>query len=179
MGAQLVGQAFAFAARHQLKSNEALLLLFMAHTALDADDPPRYFASRERSAIAIGRMVPDVPAADDPDSDKLNAERASVFELLRRATNGLLATGAVERLHGGRGGRTAEYVLRLSPEPNKKLALQSNKLLALSPNDLLGAGPTKSWPLGTKEEPEGKGRGEMTGSRPSHLSAVERAETAA
>lgn len=117
MGATLTGEAFAYAAmEHEagrpLPHNERLLLLFMAHTALDADQPPRYFGSRERSAVAFGRMVPDEPSLDQPDRDRLMRERHNAFSLIKTATRGLVARGAIERVRSGRAGQRAEFVLR-------------------------------------------------------------------
>jgi len=117
VGATLTGEAFAYAAREYaagrpLLHNERLLLLFMAHTALDADQPPRYFGSRERSAVALGRMVPDEPSMDQPDRDRLLKERHNAFSLIKTATRGLVARGAIERVRTGRAGQRAEFVLR-------------------------------------------------------------------
>lgn len=113
----LTGEAFAYAAREHaagrpLAHNERLLLLFMAHTALDADRPPRYFGSRERSAVALGRMVPDEPSLDMADRDRLMRERQNAFSLIKTATRGLVERGAIERVRSGRAGQRAEFVLR-------------------------------------------------------------------
>jgi hypothetical protein len=117
VGAALTGEAFAYAAREHaagrpLTHNERLLLLFMAHTALDADKPPRYFGSRERSAVALGRMVPDEPAVDHPERSERQRERHNAFSAVKTATRGLVQRGAIERLHSGRAGRRAEFALR-------------------------------------------------------------------
>jgi len=141
VGATLTGEAFAYAAREHavgrpLPHNERLLLLFMAHTALDADKPPRYFGSRERSAVALGRMVPDEPPADQPDRDRLMRERHNAFSLVKSATRGLVDRGAIERVRVGRAGQRAEFVLRF---PGNSAAGPSMPLRRTSSMPLWGA----------------------------------------
>lgn len=106
MGAGLVKRVFAYAAEVPLNPNEHKLLTFMSLTALDADQPPRYFDSREASALALGRRVSDDPT--DPD-------RISAFEAVKVATRGLVDLGAIERAVSGRRGHRAEFVIRLDP----------------------------------------------------------------
>lgn len=113
MGAKLVSLAFVFAAHKKLKPNEKLLLIFMAHTALDGDAVPRYFASREHSAYALGRMVPEQPdPLDAAFRDKTDA-RASAFQAVKVATRGLVDAGAIRQLRRGREGVRAEYALAM------------------------------------------------------------------
>jgi hypothetical protein len=113
VGAKLVGLAFTFAARKKLKPNEQLLLLWMALTALDADNPPRYFAAREQSAIALGRIVPDEPDPANPRAAEIIAERQAAFQRIKIATTGLIDAGAIVRLNRGREGRRAEFKLTI------------------------------------------------------------------
>ena len=118
MGAQLTGAVFAYLAREHeagrpLAHNERLLLLFMAHTAMDADHPPRYFGSRERSSIGLGRIVPDEPGLEDPAYQEKAKCRRNAFELVKTATRGLVQRGVLERLKSGRAGQRAEYAIRL------------------------------------------------------------------
>lgn len=109
MGVKLVKQMILYAVDVPLSQNEYRLLLNMALTAMDADDPPRYFDSREASALAIGRRVADeVPGQPDP-------ERAAAFEAVKVATRGLVNLKAIERLRTGHRGQRAEYVVRLDP----------------------------------------------------------------
>lgn len=107
MGAQLVGRAIAFAAQNDLKPNEFRLLVFMALTALDTDQPPRYFASREESAYGLGRMVEDKFATDP----RAVSARDAAFWAVKVAVQGLVKAGAIERKQRGRNGRRAEFVL--------------------------------------------------------------------
>lgn len=101
-----MGQAYAFALDVQLKPNEFRLLAWMSLRALDSDSPPRYFASREETALALGRRVPDAGADDAGD-----AERQAAFQAIKEATAGLIRTGAIKRTRIGGNGRRAEYAL--------------------------------------------------------------------
>lgn len=114
MGAHLVQQAFAVGAMKALKPNEFRLLTYMALTALDAGDPPLYFAGRERSARALGRLVPDEPRSDDPDADAKRAERRAAFQAVKVAASGLQKAGVIRCRASGRHGRNAEFELALS-----------------------------------------------------------------
>lgn len=107
MGARLVKQAIAFAVDVPLRPNEFRLLTYMAVTALDEDQPPRYFDSRESSALALGRRVPD------PGTSEADAERSAAFQAVKVALSGLTALGAVRRLKAGRAGQRAEYAIAL------------------------------------------------------------------
>lgn len=119
MGAQLVGAAYGFAATHPVKHHEMRVLLWMAHTARDADTPPRYFGSRETTALALGYMLPDQPDPTDPEAAAKNAERERGFQRVKVAVSGLVKLGAIARLHSGRDGRSAEFeiTLGLLPKP--------------------------------------------------------------
>lgn len=109
MGAQLVSQAYAFAAGRDISGNEMRLLLFMALSAMDADNPPRYFASREESAFALGRRVVDA-SCEDPVA---LADREAAFARVKVALRGLVRAGAILRVVNGRNGRRSEYALTL------------------------------------------------------------------
>lgn len=102
MGANLVGRAFAFAVDVPLQPNEFRLLLGMCLTALDTDEHPRYFDSREASALFLGRRVPDA-----------GAERDAAFQRVKIATRGLIAIGAINRTKQGGNGRRAEFEIVL------------------------------------------------------------------
>ncbi len=142
MGAQLVAAAYAFGAQHRLKPNEKLLLIFMALTALDTDQAPRYFAARESSALALGRLVPDAPEPDDPRAEEINAERAAAFQRVKEATAGLIKAKAIERVRSGRTGQRAEFVLRLGTESRLLVGTDSN----ISNGRIPYAGGTESGP---------------------------------
>lgn len=154
MGAQLVGKAIAFAAVNDLKPNEFKLLIFMAQTALDTDQLPRYFGSREMSAYGIGLVV-----ADSDVTKYARRRRNSAFELLRRATNGLIAAGAITQTRGGRIGQHAEFTVLTSvtvedlSEALAKLRERANNPLALpdeGDNSLLALDSNSSSPLQTQ-----------------------------
>lgn len=143
MGAQLVGKAFAFGMAHSLTGNEFRLLAFMAHTALDTDQPPRYYGSRERSAFGLGIAVPEHD--DTPEAAKA---RRSAFEVVRRATAALVDAGAITRVRSGRAGQRAEFTILtgftlddLASSPNESLGLRSS-----SPNETLGRQSNQTLP---------------------------------
>lgn len=85
------------------------LLAFLALTAKDDDSPPRFWGGRETMAVGIGRTV---PTGDDDESRK---GRHATFEAVRWNLNQLIKAGAIERTRAASPGRTAEYVLRLTP----------------------------------------------------------------
>ncbi|MBF4606936.1 hypothetical protein [Curtobacterium sp. VKM Ac-1393] len=118
VGARLVGEAIVFAQRVPLAPNEFRLLVYMALTALDADAKPRYFASRESSAFALGFAIPDEPAPGDPDAVKIERQRTNAFQRVKVATTGLVRRGAIASERRGREGQRAEYSLRLRPVEN-------------------------------------------------------------
>jgi hypothetical protein len=113
VGARLVGKAYGFAVDHRLTGREMRLLTWMALTALDDDSPPRYFAGRESSALALGERVPDEPEPSDPDAAAKAAMRDAAFQRVKVATAGLVKAGAIARLHQGREGRAAVFAVTL------------------------------------------------------------------
>lgn len=146
MGAQLVGKAFAFAVATSLKPNEKTLLIWMAFTALDSDQPPRYFASREESAYGLGRMV-----ADRNTSDPVAlAERASAFQLVKVATQGLVESGAIERVERGRSGHRAVFALTFRGKG--ALPIERKSRLPRNSKPSLPDGVSATYPLGTTDE---------------------------
>lgn len=167
MGAQLVGKAFVYAATHGLKPNETRLLLWMALTALDSDQPPRYFAAREESAFGLGHRIADRTTADA----RAIAARASAFQLVKVALQGLVASGAIERLERGRAGRRAEYALTFG---KGALPLEGNPALPHSGKPSFPSAGSLAYPQGTTYEPsqELPGRTPQLDEEP-HLSPVE------
>jgi hypothetical protein len=111
MGAQLARLAYAWAVDRTVKPNEMRLLVFMALTALDADNPPRYFASRESSAVALGRRLPERVEESDPTFSSVEKERDAAFSRVKVATQGLVKSGAIRNVKRGREGQRAEYAL--------------------------------------------------------------------
>jgi hypothetical protein len=149
MGAQLVGRAIAFAAVNELKPNEFRLLVFMSLTALDTGQPPRYFAKREASAYGIGRVVADLA---DGLTEQQHAARDAAFQAVKVATQGLVRSGAIERLQRGRQGHRAEFALRF--RGTKSLPLESREFLPLQSTESLPTGVGRAYPQGTTEEPQ-------------------------
>ena len=109
MGARLVGLAYAYAADVPLNPNEFRLLGWMSLTAMDQDETPRYFDSREAAALGIGRKV-----ADRPKNEKEQAERAAAFQAVKDAISGLVKLEAIERTKVGGNGRRAEFAIVLN-----------------------------------------------------------------
>jgi hypothetical protein len=113
MGAQLAKQAYAFGASHPLTASEMRFLVWMALTAKDTDERPIYFMSREQSALALGRIVPDEPRPGQEDAAAVLKERKAAFQAVKVATTGLVSHGAIRSLVRGRTGHRAEYELTL------------------------------------------------------------------
>lgn len=142
MGAMLVSRTFAYAVDVPLRPNEKHLLLFMALTALDTDSTPRYFASREESAIALGRRVPDAAPRGEPDAP----ERVAALEAVKVAIRGLVKLDAIVQLKRAYAGvqrpefelcidiartrKTDEFrerVRKAQPSPIRRLSLPESK----------------------------------------------------
>lgn len=111
MGAQLVGLAFVVARRLELKPHESLLLLGMAHTALDTDKAPRYFGARETRTLFLGRHVPDEVGPDSIDFEAVSLVCEAAFKSVQRAVRGLTGAGAIQVRRLPRVGQRAEYSL--------------------------------------------------------------------
>lgn len=113
MGLRLVGEVMSYRVDVPLHANEFGLLIGMAYTARDSDDPPRYYDSREASALALGRRVPDAHPGDQGCRCSDCRSRAAAFEAVKVALRGLVALGAVERVRRARAGQRAEYAIVL------------------------------------------------------------------
>jgi hypothetical protein len=163
MGAQLVARAYRFGSQVALKPNEARLLMYMALTALDTDAEPKYFASREDSAFALGRDLANASPA----------EIASAFQQVKVAVNGLMDTGAITRVTRGSAGRRAEYGITLVPKERSTKVIpvkvripypRSTKVIrrryvVLTPKE--------------PQEPQEKNKEKSRDPAPSHLHAVD------
>ena len=179
MGAQLVGQAFIFAARVPLKPNEFRLLLWMAHRALDSDKPPRYFAARESSALALGRIVPDQPDPFDPDADAINREREAAFQRVKIATQGLVRVHAIRSVRRGREGARAEYAIAfdgmLTITPSREnVPLEGTENVPLSGLQNVPSPVRNTYPQGTTEEYKEPATGEISDPALTHVHPVDK-----
>jgi hypothetical protein len=186
VGAKLVGEAFAFAARRDLKPNETLLLLFMALTAIDSDLKPRYFASRERSAVALGRLVPEEPSPSDPQAAEINRQRTAAFQRVKTATTGLVKAGAICQIKRGREGQRAEYELTLGSVETRSLfgseyvPLEGTEYVPLSASESVLQPGRNPYPQGsTKETTRRSGSGVSHRERASRVGSVDKSETSA
>lgn len=148
MGAQLVGRAIAFAAMNDLKPNEYRLLVFMSYTAIDSDQPPRYFAAREESAFGIGRMIADKTTTDP----SALAAREAAFKAVKLATQGLVRLGAIDRVERGRNGHRAVYALTF--RGTNSVPLKGTNSVPLRGTNSVPLGGRIPSPLGTTEEPQ-------------------------
>jgi hypothetical protein len=106
MGLYAAKSAVVLAARLDLGNTAARLLVHMALECWDEGDNParqeprRYFAGRESSAVALGFLAPE------------NGSEAA-HRAVKRAIRELVDAGAIERIRAGRGGHTSEYLLVL------------------------------------------------------------------
>jgi hypothetical protein len=184
MGAKLVGQAFAFAARHSLTHSETLLLVWMAHTALDADVPPRYFAAREHSAVALGRLVPDAPDPSSPDAAVVIRERAAAFQRVKLATQGLVRARAIVSSRRGREGQRAEYKLTFGAvgtgdsEGTESVPLTGTESVPLSESKTVLHPVRNAYPQGITQEQPRDTRRETPVPAATYVRPVERSEAA-
>ncbi|QOD93484.1 hypothetical protein [Chryseoglobus sp. 28M-23] len=164
--------------RKPLTPNARLVLLWMALTALDNDAKPVYFAVRESTAIALGRMLHDPVDIDDPRHAEISRERDSVFRMVQRALSELVDRGYIKRRKRGQKWQHAEYELTLPsvvvdeqsvhPENEQAVHPEANESFARA---VLTVHPKE--PRGTTEEPRG---GETAPSEASHVSPVENAK---
>lgn len=174
MGASLVKLAIAFGARHRLTGNEFRVLIQMAVTAKDTDLEPSYWSSREDSARALGRMIPDEPGPDDPDADAKRRERDAAFFALKEAIRGLRAAGAIQTTDPGRRGHRAVYKLTLTSmrgsENPPPIGEENPPAIGGNPSPYRGENPPP------KEEPGTRGQKTRTTTRhtaPPHLGPVD------
>lgn len=143
MGANLVGRVFGYrAAVPVLNPTEFELLTYMALTALDADQPPVYFDSREASALALGRLVPDAVHPDDPDYNDVERERTAAFQRVKVAIQGLISLEAIKRLRQGGNGRRAEYAIILNAAATLSTGEFRKRALKVRRTTLTGVRPT-------------------------------------
>jgi hypothetical protein len=107
MGLYAAKSAVLVAAQLRLGNSAARLLLHMALECWDEADNPgrqeprRYFAGRESSAIALGFLAP------------ANGTEAA-HRAVKRAVRELVEKGAVIRIRDGGNGQTSEYELQLN-----------------------------------------------------------------
>ena len=106
MGLYAAKNAVLVAAQLDLGNVAARLLLHMALECWDdannpgRQEPRRYFAGRESSAIALGFLAPN------------NAGQAA-HRAVKRAVRELVEKGAIVRIRDGGNGHTSEYELQL------------------------------------------------------------------
>lgn len=116
MGLKLIKRAFATFGDVHLSGDARTVLLYMAMTARDDGDPPRYFARREETVYVLGRRVPDRLPATHPRAAEVDRQRAAAFQRLKVVTAELVAAGFLERVKRGQRNQRAEYAIRL-PHP--------------------------------------------------------------
>ncbi|MCC2032188.1 hypothetical protein [Microbacterium allomyrinae] len=187
MGANLVGRTFSYRAHVPvLSQTEFDLLVYMSLTALDNDTPPLYFDSRESSALALGRIVPDAVAPDDPRCDEVDRERTAAFQRVKVAIQGLVALGAIERVRQGGNGHRAEFAIVLNVpvsqttdeyrkrlrKPRRAAPRRGTADVPLTPVDNPGVRTTHRPPRGTSNDSLRGTSDVPVGVRPAYPSAV-------
>lgn len=83
------------------------LLVFMALTAKDGDDPPTFWGGRDTLAVALGRAVPL------EQTDAAQRVRNASYVAVRAAVQHLVEVGAIARDRRSSPGRTSRYVLNV------------------------------------------------------------------
>ena len=141
MGAQLAKSAVQTAALLGLTHAEARLFFHMALTAKDTDSVPRYFASRDDMAVALGFG---------------NASSNAAERAIERAIAGLKAKHAITPLNRPHIGTRAEYRLEphesvgaLDKESTHKSVVRAPTNVSPEPHESVGA----KEPRGSKKEP--------------------------
>jgi hypothetical protein len=135
MGLYAGKNAVLVAARLNLGNTAARLLLHMALECWDDADNPggqqprRYFAGRESSAIALGFLAPT------------NGTEAA-HRAVKRAVKELVDSGAIVRIRAGRNGLTSEYELMLNSS-RPVASRRTGNVAQLHPDDGQG---TTNWP---------------------------------
>lgn len=128
MGYQNMG--LVFARWGHLPDRPFRLLMFMALRSLDEDDPPRFYEGREAAAFAIGKLVPEEPAAGD-ESDRaqeFRKARRNDFEAVKVATRALIKAGVISIIEPSAPGRNAVYGLHLLASTGKGYPAQRGRL---------------------------------------------------
>jgi len=126
MGGELVRQAYAasFAADQQgngLTMNERGALLYVCSTAHDSDKPPKFWGGRDSVArYALGRVLPD---REDTSLEAARARR-SIYESVRKALDGLVARGLLQRVGIAHPGRSQEYFVLVDKWLMESLTMQ-------------------------------------------------------
>lgn len=110
MGAGNVKLVFANWAH--LEHHPFRVLVYMALTTKDTDQPARYWDRWESLAVALGRMVPDETDGDET----VRLDRQAALRAVNRATAELLNAGAVTLAQRASPGRNTVYELNLMPE---------------------------------------------------------------
>ncbi|QSZ53069.1 hypothetical protein AYX19_08710 [Paenarthrobacter ureafaciens] len=133
-----MAQAFTYWAA--LDDRSFRVLCRMALVSMDNGNPPKYFAGRDDLAAALGKSIPAKP--DDADtSDGAEAarkQRASVYEIVRKAVARLVKEGVIVSSGDARFRNRAEYSLHLTP------TRQPQQIVAPAPNDSLPQQPQQT-----------------------------------
>ncbi len=174
MGIRHVNAAFAILPDARVTHSAALVLLWMAKTARDDDDPPIYFGSRETTAVALGRLLPEEPRPDDPNYLHIVRDREAAFRRVQEAITNLTRSGLITRTAPGGRGRTATFELnltrdRLQASTTENVALPPTESVALSTTESVAIARRKTSPLGTQEEHIEELDGGTTSTHASHL----------
>lgn len=170
MGARNVAKAFTYWV--SLDDRSFRVLCRMALLSMDDGNPPKYFAGRDDLAEALGKHVPAKPEDGDlsPEADAARKQRASVYEIVRKAVARLAKEGVIVSSGDARFRNRAEYSLHLTPKvqtqqnvapaSNESLPLQTQQTIAPlaqrnvapMPQQIVATDPTERCPLGVEEQ---------------------------
>lgn len=91
------------------------VLCFMAMVSMDNDNPPTFWGGREQLAFALGRMVPEEPAASDYSAraETNRKARTADFQAVKVALAALTKAGVAVLENRPRPGQNAVYSLHL------------------------------------------------------------------
>ena len=184
MGARNVAKAFTYWT--SLDDRSFRVLCRMALLSMDDGNPPKYFAGRDDIAEALGKHVPDKPEDGNmsEDAEAARRQRASVYEIVRKAVARLVKEGVIVSSGDARFRNRAEYSLYLTPKrltqqnvapaPNESLPLQPQQSVApltqqnVAPmaQQIVATDPTDRCPLGVEEQQEEQLIGTPIGTNP-------------
>ncbi|MFW0773552.1 hypothetical protein ACLRGI_10325 [Paenarthrobacter nitroguajacolicus] len=139
--------------------------------SMDNGTPPKYFAGRDDLAAALGKSLPGKPEDFDssPEAEAARKQRASVYEIVRKAVARLVKEGVIVSSGDARFRNRAEYSLHLMPKKltqqsvapgsNESLPQQTQQSIgsmpqqnvAPMPQQIVATAPTERCPLGVEE----------------------------
>jgi hypothetical protein len=142
MGAGNVKAVYALWA--DLPDRPFRVLAYMALTAKDADDPPKFWGGRESLAVAIGRKV-------SPNDSEASVR--TTFRAVRSAVKQLIEADAIKLDRHHAPGVPARYALQLRPNRGDLLTPEQGGLAAPNRGDLTSQQGGLAAPTGVTYSP--------------------------